>query len=1149
MRSVLAPAILSLLAGVAAAHAQPLLTQHHALSPDGQTVVFSMAGDLWAAPSRGGAAVRLTAHPALELASAFSPDGSTLAFESNRDGAQNLYALDLTIHGPGLITASEPRRVTASGSAQSLSGFTADGSELLFDSSRDRDIYRHPRLYAAPLDGGPTRRLTDAYGHTARMSPDGSTLVFSRGTHTWDRPIYTGPATQDLYAMQTHPADPQSAFTRLTTNHANDGEAFVVGEPPVVYFVSSRDGQNNLFRMDLTRSDVEPRVEQLTRFAPADLPTIGHGVRDLAVSADGSTAVFAVWDTLYRLELQTRGAVSRPIELSFSSDDAIPASRTIDLSDQVSEALPSPDGKAVAMIARGEIIVRSTEDDRPGRRVATTHAREQELAWSPDGRSLYFSSDMDGIAPGIYRATVDLARIDLEPNDAPAQAGAQDPEPGDTPEGEDAPKDDPSTGSAPSAPKPKKDAKPTPGDRWATALTFTIEPVVATTAAESVPVPSPDGRALLFTRGLGDLVHLDLTTGAERTLRRGWNLSDVSWAADARHAVFTQQDADFNADVYLVDTQSPDAQPVNITRHPDTDTAPRLSRDGKVLYFSSDRGGENFSFDVYAVYLDDSLEALSDYQLAEHFKEASEAMKKAKPLPVADSGDKPGPVAPLSFDTDDAYLRVRRLTNAPSSVTLADITPAGDRVLVRGDLEGDNGLHSLDHRGRDRKVVQAGGVGSVRVDLTGARVFFTRAGRAQSTRVAGGDPKTYGFSEQAVITVAEEQRQKFRDAARAFGEFFYHPTMKGLDWTALMNRYESLATLARTSQEFNRVVAMLFGEVDGSHTGISGGSDFDAPSPRAGSIAINATPSPRGVLVDAIIKGGPADRRDGSGLRPGDLITEIDGLTLAGADLDAALLGKAGKEILLTIERDGQPRRLVLDAAPAAAESNLRYEAEVARRRAEVDRLSDGALGYLHIRGMNEDSLRDFERDLYAAAYGKQGLIIDVRDNGGGSTADLLLASLTAPRHAYAVPRGGDQAAAAANFNYPRDRRFIHPYQGPLAVLCNANSFSNAEIFSHAIKTTGRGVLVGQQTYGGVISTGSYGLIDGATIRRPFRGWYLPDGTDMENNGAIPDIIIDQTPEAEAAGRDEQLQAAVEALLSGRQPGRSPAALRGEDDE
>ena len=167
---------------------------------------------------------------------------------------------------------------------------------------------------------------------------------------------------------------------------------------------------------------------------------------------------------------------------------------------------------------------------------------------------------------------------------------------------------------------------------------------------------------------------------------------------------------------------------------------------------------------------------------------------------------------------------------------------------------------------------------------------------------------------------------------------------------------------------------------------------------------------------------------------------------------------------------------------------------------------------------------------VHIAADGKLGLVIDVRDNGGGSTADILLASLTAPRHAYTANRGLDPSNVKRDA-YPRDRRVIYGYVRPISVLINQNSFSNAEIFSHAVKTIGRGKLVGTATYGGVISTGSATLIDGTTVRTPFRGWYLPDNKDMENNGARPDFDVPMTPDAEVMGVDPQMKAAVEELL------------------
>ncbi len=189
-----------------------------------------------------------------------------------------------------------------------------------------------------------------------------------------------------------------------------------------------------------------------------------------------------------------------------------------------------------------------------------------------------------------------------------------------------------------------------------------------------------------------------------------------------------------------------------------------------------------------------------------------------------------------------------------------------------------------------------------------------------------------------------------------------------------------------------------------------------------------------------------------------------------------------------------------------------------------TEKLSENKLGYLHIRAMDTSSLIEFERQLYNVGYGREGLIIDVRDNGGGSTTDHLLTALTQPRHALTIPRGGE-------IGYPHDRMVYATWSKPIVVLCNQNSYSNAEIFSHAIKNLGRGKLVGVQTAGGVVSTGVARVTDVGVLRAPFRGWFsIKDGKDFELNGALPDVIVWPKPGELPAGVDRQLEEAVKIL-------------------
>lgn len=1115
------------------------------LSPNGDLIAFTWAGDLWAVPSGGGIASQLTTHPADDLASAFSPDGSTIVFESNRDGSQNLYAVPVSVEN-GRVVAGAVRRLTLSDRSLSLTGFHPDGDHVLVHARLDPAMYRGTNMYSVPIEGGAITPLTDAYGLAPRMAADGSRVLFTRQRDVYDRPAYQGPAAGDLWQMDTE----TGRFSQLTTFDGNDAHGFALPDGSTIY-VSSRHGQNNIWRIPAGRTDADgPR--RLTDFKPDEGElTVGHGVLDLNVSFDGSTAAFLVWDTLYTLDLTQPGAQPQPVEIYASGDTQMLDTRLETLDRQVSEAALSPDGKTLAVVARGEVFVRSTEEDRPTRRVTFTAGREQDIAWSPDNQYLYFASDETGEF-AIYRATVSLAREDLKPEQAEQEQPAEEPveelveEPAEEPAAaddgdteaadQDATEED-ATQEQGSEEQPAKEDKVDHGKRWAESLRFDVQPLVMTDVREVSPMPAPDGRSMLFMRERGDLWHHDFATGQERLVLESWNTPDVQWASDSRHIVYSVADLDFNSDVWLMDLGDDAAEPINLTRHPDIDTSPRLSADGKMLVFLSDRAGNNWSYDVYAVLLDRSLEGLTDYELEQHFTEAAKAVSKKGAIDTPNFDEEHEAGEPLEFDAEDAWQRVRRLTSVNGASDLA-LTPGGDRVLYSTSIDGSTSLFSVNYRGQDRKTVQSGGVSQVRVTPNGSKVLFIRGGQASTARPSGGGAETMGINARVRIDVAAEQAQKFRDAANMLGREFYHPTMKGLDWEGLTQRYLELARVTRTPSEFYQVGRLLMGELNGSHLGIWGGEQlYSPPSISTGYLGINANPVPGGYEVTYVLPEGPA-WRDASKLHEGDIITAINGNPLAEEggmpmmDLSEAMAGTAGQETLLDIIPADPERSQYVLIVPTSSggDSNLRYEDGVRQRRAKVEELSGGRVGYLHIRGMNEPSLRDFERDLFAAANGKDGLLIDVRDNGGGWTTDILLSSLTAPRHAYTIPRGANPDDVPTDA-YPRDRRLIYGYSRPIAVLCNENSYSNAEIFSHAIKTTGRGPLVGQQTYGAVISTGSYRLIDGTTVRRPFRGWYLPDGTDMENNGAMPDILVLKNPQHEVEGVDPQLQAAVNAIM------------------
>jgi tricorn protease len=282
----------------------------------------------------------------------------------------------------------------------------------------------------------------------------------------------------------------------------------------------------------------------------------------------------------------------------------------------------------------------------------------------------------------------------------------------------------------------------------------------------------------------------------------------------------------------------------------------------------------------------------------------------------------------------------------------------------------------------------------------------------------------------------------------------------------------------------------------------------------------------REVLADS-----PAWRADVA-IQPGERVLAVGGAEVGGtSNVFEPFVDTVGERTPITVRAvDGTDRTVVVEPVSYYQQRDLRYAQWVRQRRALTEKWSNGRLGYIHIQGMDIPSFEDFERMLFAAADGKEGLLIDVRSNGGGWTTDYLMAVLMVERHAYTVPRGGDPEIRA----YPQSRLPLAAWTRPAAALCNEDSYSNAEIFSHAFKTLGRGPLVGSPTFGAVISTGATRTLDGAIVRLPGRGWFVaPTGLNMEHNGAQPDVLVWQPPSEDAsATEDTQLQRAVQVLLA-----------------
>ncbi|MGE0191959.1 MAG: S41 family peptidase [Planctomycetota bacterium] len=486
---------------------------------------------------------------------------------------------------------------------------------------------------------------------------------------------------------------------------------------------------------------------------------------------------------------------------------------------------------------------------------------------------------------------------------------------------------------------------------------------------------------------------------------------------------------------------------------------------------------------------------------------------------------------PVEIDFEGLADRLQRISVPDSTEGNLLWSPDGKRLAFRASVKGQDGLYTITFPDKLEPSRLAGAPGRGARWLAEPKALVWLDGGKPVRVDERGKATSYAFRTWAERDVGAWHRVIFDEAWRWMRDTFYDPRMGGTDWAAMRSRYIDAAAWTRTHDELEQVVEMMLGELNASHLGFSWRAPGYRPEgwrPLTGHLGLlfDRSAGGEGLLVRDVVRGSPAETEAGR-VRPGERVLSIDGHPLsAHTDVGRLLTGVMERDVRLRVlGKDDVTRDVTLRPMSYATIRGLLYQHTLERTQAAVDERSGGRIGYLHVRGMDWPSFERFEQELYKVGHGKDGLIIDVRENGGGFTADHLLTCLSQPVHAFTVPRGGQAG-------YPQGRMVYARWTKPIVVLCNQNSFSNAEIFSHAIKALGRGRLVGVATAGGVISTGATRLRGGATLRLPGRGWFgIEDGADMELRGAVPDIRVEMTPMDEDAGRDPQRDAAVDALL------------------
>jgi tricorn protease len=612
----------------------------------------------------------------------------------------------------------------------------------------------------------------------------------------------------------------------------------------------------------------------------------------------------------------------------------------------------------------------------------------------------------------------------------------------------------------------------------------------------------------------------------------GLGITSHAWSPDSKWLAFVRTDRYHNQDLWVAPTVGGEA--VNVTRYPGFYSQPVFTPDGKKLLFINDR---NTLPGLFKVTLENPEAAAPD----------------AKPAPGDRSKD-------VKIDFEDIHLRAQTVTPAGGIVSSYGVSPDSGLVAVR--LNGNLSLGAL-NTGQNVPLTTAGDAGgqptfspdSQRIFYIGANgvprtiglnappyvgatlVYTDGAGANKVLHVPGQPPQAIPFTADYLFDRRALYTQAFEEFYRRFGQQFYDPKLHGVDWRAVRAKYASQLEAIATPQEFGDLLSKMVGEVNSSHSEITPAVKEAGPTQYSLGLTFDPAYNGPGLRVLAPLPKGPADK-PAARIAPGEYILAIDGTDVTFDEAFYTLLQtKGNKTVELTV--NSKPSKegahtVRIRTIGLAEWAQLDEAGRLRRNRDLVDKISGGRLAYIHIPGMNAEALKEYRRELYSDAINKEGLILDIRSNGGGLNAvdEAILQSLSPQVYGYTQPRDAQ-----------RETLPTRAWTKPVVLLIDQHSASAAETFPSAFRAEHLGKIVGVATPGYLIGTYEATLVDGTKFRLPTWGYFNEKGQNLENNGIVPDIHVENTPEDYAKGRDRQLEAAIATALQ-ELPTRSDATAQ-----
>lgn len=1049
------------------AQISPKWARYPSISPDGSTIVFTYKGDLYRVPSSGGQATQLTFHEAHDYQPVWSPDGKQIAFASDRYGNFDVFIMN--------AQGGDALRLTYHSNDETPFSFTPDGKAIVFGGVR-QDLASHrqyptgslPELYSVPVQGGKVDQILSVPAEYARYSKDGKTLIYhdkKGGENEW-RKYQKSAIARDIWTYDTK----TKKHTKITSHYGENRQPVFTNGDKDIYYLSEENGTFNIHKLSLANPAQKTQITQLKT----------HPVRFLSSSNDGLLA-FSYDGELYTLR---EGQQPQKVAITLYTQKISNSDGFAPVNGGVSDFSVSPDGKEVAFIARGEIFV-STVDGKITKRITSTPEQERFVEFAPDGKSIVYASERNGRWQ-IFQA--------------------------------------------------KKTRKEEP--LFYASTLIEESPLMSNENDNYLPKLSPDGKKLAFVENRRTLKVLDIASAKTVTLLTPEQLFHMrdgdqyfEWSPDSKWLLATYRPTMANGEVVLLDVEGKKPM-TNLTQSGYSDYSPKWVNGGKqILWFSNRHGMKDHASsggsqgDVYTLFLtkegwDKFNLSKDDFAVLKELEKTKEGADKAKK-----DTTKTKEVAPITIDWDGLSDRKARLTIHSSSLGDAVLSKDGEKLYYLARFEKNSNLWSTDLRTKETKmeIPLDGTSGSLAWDKDQKNLYLLSSGRISKINPDSKKRDPITIDSEVKFDSEAERQHMFDHVWLRTKKMFYTPDMHGADWDKLKTQYAQYVPHIGNSYEFSEMLSEMLGELNVSHAGARYSRSLPNGDATASlGIFMDYDYKANGILIREILAQGPLDKA-GLNVKTGHIIEKIDGETIV-ADKDVAIYlnRKADKFTLLEIldPKTGNREQITVKPISLGAEGQLLYKRWVKKNQAEVDSLSKGTLGYVHIAGMNDGQYRNTYEEMMGKYADRKGVIVDTRFNGGGDLVSDLAMFFTGDKFL-------DYATKDRSVGYEPTFRWTKP---TLAMFNEAN-YSDGHCFSCGYTDLKIGKTVGMPVPGTC----------------SFAGWeLLPDGTRwgavpisaknkagewLENNETKPTFEVKNDPKLLAEGKDQQLEKAIEELL------------------